>query len=51
MQKANKAKQCFELVAEHSREEAFRIRANAYLEQLNKNVEEKDSVAEHKELT
>ncbi|WP_413735583.1 type III secretion system translocator chaperone SicA [Sodalis sp. RH21] len=35
MQKANKAKQCFELVIEHSQEEAFRIRAKAYLDTIN----------------
>jgi len=35
MQKANKAKQCFELVLEHSADEALKIRARAYLDTLN----------------
>ncbi|XBS70290.1 type III secretion system translocator chaperone SicA [Acerihabitans sp. KWT182] len=44
MQKANKAKQCFELVAEHSQDETLRIKANVYLEQLNKSGATKESV-------
>ncbi len=34
MQKANKAKQCFELVLEHGQDDALRIRAKAYLDTL-----------------
>ncbi len=51
MQKANKAKQCFELVTEHCQEEAFRIRAKAYLEQLQKQIDMNDPIPTDKELT
>lgn len=51
MQKANKAKQCFELVTEQCQEESFRVRAKAYLDVLQKQNDANDVMAENKELT
>lgn len=38
MQKANKAKQCFELVLEHSLDDTLKIRAKAYIDTMNTEI-------------
>ncbi|TKI05076.1 type III secretion system translocator chaperone SicA [Martelella alba] len=51
MQKANKAKQCFEQVVAHCQEESLRVKAKAYLDTLQKQNEAGTSPQETKELT
>lgn len=45
MNKANKAKQCFELVMEHCRDEAIRARAHVYLSTLAKKADINETTA------